>query len=149
MESERERIARELHRPARRRYQRRHVTVKAIDETWEIDLVEMQNHSKQNRNFRYLLTAIDIFSKFGFAAPLKDKTGTTVACALEKIFKDNGRRPLKIHSDRGREFYNTHFKQLMTKYNIHHYSTFSDIKVRRDNCTDLMMRIYRISVSFR
>lgn len=130
MNTEREQIASELHRPARRVYKRRHVIVKKLDETWEIDLVDMQQYSKQNKNFRYLLTAIDTFSKFGFGAPIKDKRGPTVSAALENIFEESGRKPEKVHSDRGGEFYNSHFKNLMTKHDIHHFSTFSDIKVR-------------------
>ena len=58
-----------------------------IDETFAADLVEMQKFSKVNKNYRYLLTCIDIFSKFAFVIPLKDKKGTTIKKALEKIFK--------------------------------------------------------------
>ena len=48
---------------------------------------EMQKFSKINKGYRYLLTCIDIFSKFAFVIPLKDKKGITIKNALQKIFK--------------------------------------------------------------
>jgi len=62
--------------------------VNRIDETWAADLVEMQEFSKFNRGVRYLLTVIDVFSKYGWMLPLKDKTGKSVADMFKQIFKN-------------------------------------------------------------
>ena len=87
-----EKLAEELHKPVRRKFQRRRVQVRGIDEIWAADLVDMQAFSKFNRGFKYLLAVIDIFSKFGWLIPLKDKTGKLVATALKKYLK-NGNQP--------------------------------------------------------
>ena len=57
-----------------------------------------------NKSYRYLLTCIDIFSKFAFVNPLKDKKGIIIKNALEKIFKK--RKPQFLWTDNGKEFYN-------------------------------------------
>jgi len=62
--------------------------VNRIDKTWAADLVEMQEFSKFNRGVRYLLTVIDVFSKYGWMLPLKDKTGKSVADMFKQIFKN-------------------------------------------------------------
>jgi len=68
----------------RRHFQRRRVYVKGIDDIWGADLVEMQEWSKLNKCFRYLLTVIDVLSKFALGIPLKDKTGQTTLDAFTK-----------------------------------------------------------------
>jgi len=72
------------------------VCVNGIDKIWAADLVEMQAVSKFNRGFRYLLTVIDVFSKYGWMLPLKDKAGRSVADAFKKIFKKSKRKPEKL-----------------------------------------------------
>lgn len=76
----------ELHTPARRNYQRRRVEVRGIDETWQADLVDMIAYAGQNKGYKYLLTVIDIFSKYAWAVPIKSKTGEDVTNAMESIF---------------------------------------------------------------
>ncbi len=120
----------ELHRQVRKKFKRRHVIMKGINDTWQIDLVEMIPYAKENRGYKYLLTVIDIFSKFAYALPLKTKTGIEVAAAMEKIFKESRKQPKNIHSDDGKEFFNKNFKGLMKKYKINHYSTFSGMKAQ-------------------
>ena len=71
----------------------------------------MQAFSKYNKGVKYLLTVVDIFSKYGRMIPLKNKTGTEVASALQKIFKE--RKPEKLWVDKGKEFYNKHVQQLV------------------------------------
>ena len=83
-----------------------------IDKTCTADLVEMQAFSKSNRGVRYLLTVIDVFSKYGWMLPLKDKTGKSVADAFKEIFKKSKRKPKKLWTDKGREFYDKHVMEL-------------------------------------
>ena len=74
----------------------------------------MQAFSKFNRGVKYLLAVIDIFSKYGWLVPLKDKTGKSVASALKSIFKE--RKPEKMWVDKGKEFYNKDVKDLVELY---------------------------------
>ena len=74
----------------------------------------MREFSKFNKGVKYLLAVIDIFSKYGWLIPLKDKTGETVASALKTIFKE--RKPEKIWVDKGKEFYNKNVKDLVELY---------------------------------
>ena len=71
---EHERLVDELHKPARRNYPRRKYDIRGLDETWQADLVEMQPYSRENKGYKYLLTVIDIFSKFAWAIPIQNKT---------------------------------------------------------------------------
>jgi len=86
--------------------------VNGIDQIWAADLVEMQVFSKFNRGVRYLLTVIDVYSKYGWMLPLKDKSGKSVADAFKEILKKSKRKPEKLWTDKGREFYNKHVKEL-------------------------------------
>ena len=81
-------LANELHKPIRRNFPTRRVQVSEIDEVWAADLAEMQTFSEWNNDIRYLLMVIDIFSKFGWIIPLKNKKGETVAKAFEQIFSE-------------------------------------------------------------
>ena len=76
----------------------------SIDEIGAADLIDMQAFSEDNNGIKYLLTAIDVFSKFVWIASLKRKTGQEVANAFSRILKE--RRPSKMWVDRGCEFYN-------------------------------------------
>lgn len=117
----------ELYRNARRNYQRRKVTMYGVNDTYQIDLVEMIPYAKQNKNYKYILTAIDIFSKYAWALPIKTKSSKDVADAMKKILH-SGNVPTNIQCDRGKEFYNSEFRRLMDQYNINLYSTYTIIK---------------------
>ena len=114
-------LSEELHKSKRKNYPRRKIVVNHIDEIFAADLVEMQKFAKLNRGYRYLLTCIDIFSKFSWVIPLKDKKGITIKNALEKIF--NKRKPKFLWTDRGKEFYNKQVETLLNENNIKIYST--------------------------
>ena len=114
-------LSEELHKPKRKNYPRRKIIVNHIDEIFAADLVEMQKFAKLNKGYRYLLTCIDIFSKFSWVIPLKDKRGITIKNALEKIF--NKRKPKFLWTDRGKEFYNKQVETLLNENNIKIYST--------------------------
>ena len=107
-------LAEELHKPIKRKFKKRRVLVNGIDEIWAADLVDMQAFSKFNRGVKYLLSVIDILSKYGWLVPLKDKTGKSVASALKTIFKE--RKPEKMWVDKGKEFYNKDVKELVELY---------------------------------
>ena len=88
-------LAEELHKPAVRHFRKRRVLVHGIDEIWGADLVDMQTFAKDNDGVKYLLCVIDVFSKYGWIVPIKDKSGKSVAEAFKKIYND-GRKPAKL-----------------------------------------------------
>ena len=108
---EHERLVEELHKPARCSYTRRSFDVRGLNETWQADLVEMIPYACDNKGYRYLLTIIDIFSKYAWAVPVKRKTGKDVSEAMKSVLL-KGRVPNNLHTDRGKEFYNTDFQKL-------------------------------------
>jgi hypothetical protein len=83
-----------LHKQTRRRFTRRHVVVYGIDHQWQADLVDLATLSSYNKGFRYLLTYIDVLSRYTSVVPLKDKAGKTLKDAFRVIFK-SGRRPIR------------------------------------------------------
>lgn len=68
-------IVNEIHRNARKNFLRRSYQMRGIDDTFQADLVEMIPHSKLNKGFKYILMVVDVFSKFAWTVPLKNKTG--------------------------------------------------------------------------
>ena len=91
-------------------YKKRTVYLGFKDNTWGADLADMQLISKFNKGFRFLLCVIDIFSKYAWVVPLKDKKGISIVNAFQKILKESDRKPNKIWVDKGSEFYNNSFK---------------------------------------
>ena len=87
----------------------------------------MQSLSKYNRGIRYLLCAIDLFSKYAWVVPLKDKRGISVVNAFEKIIS-KGHKPNKIWVDQGGQFYNNFFKRFLKNNNIEMHSTYNEEK---------------------
>lgn len=122
--SSKKQVVKELFQNARKNFTRRKTEMVGINDTYQIDLVEMIPYAKQNRNFKYILTVIDIFSKYAWAIPIKSKTGKVVTHAMKSIL-DSGNIPKNIHSDMGKEFYNKEFQALLNNHEINLYSTFS------------------------
>ena len=119
-------LAEELHRPIRKHFTKRYVFVRNVDDIFGADLIDMQALSKQNKGYKYILMVEDIFSKYGWAVPLKTKTGIAVRDALKQIFKQHV--PKKLWTDAGWEFYNTEVKTLLKKHDITLYSTENEEK---------------------
>ena len=124
----REQVVKELHRPARRKFNRRRFIQYGLDDTFATDLAQLDQYSKENRGFKYILVVIDCFSKYLWTRAVKSKSAQDVAKIMEDILKSSERIPKKLVSDNGKEYYNTQFTNLMKKYGIHHYSTFSPLK---------------------
>ena len=107
----------ELHRQARKNFLRRPTIMRGIDDTLQADLVEMIPYAKQNNGMKYILTVINIFSKKGYARPVKDKSGPVVTKAMESILKSMGHPIHNLHVDNGKEFYNKPMKNLLARKN--------------------------------
>ena len=125
-------IAQELHRSKRRKYYRRDVIIRDFKDMFQCDLIEMIPYAQQNQGYRYILAVIDSFSKYAWTRPLRRKNGDEVGEAMNDILEsDDGvhlKPPRLLCSDHGKEFYNSKFQAVMTKFNIKHYSVYSDKK---------------------
>ena len=91
---------------------------------WGVDLADMQLLSKFNKGIRFLLCVIDIFCKYAFVVPLKDKKEASIVNAFQSILYKSGRKPNKIWVDQGSEFYNHNFKIWLANNDISKYSTY-------------------------
>ena len=88
----------------------------------------MQSLSKKIKGIKYILCAIDLFSKYAFVIPLKDKKGISIINALNKIIKQSNRKPNKIWVDQGSEFYNNVSKKWLLSNDIIMYSIYNEGK---------------------
>ena len=119
-------LADELHKPIRRKFQKRMVFAKTVDDIWSADLIEMIPLAKYNKGYKYLLMVIDVFSKYGWIVPLKTKTGKAVTEGFKKVFSD--RVPSRLWVDKGKEFYNKTLQSLLDKEKVIMYSTENEEK---------------------
>ena len=117
-----EQLAEELHQPIIRKFKKRKVYSAYKSYVWTAGLADMQLISKFNKGVRFLLCAINIFSKYAWVVPLKDKKGVSVVNAFKEIVKDpNNRKPHEIWVDKGSEFYNSSFKKWLQDNDIEMY----------------------------
>ena len=90
-----------LQKRVRRNFQRNRVIVRAIDTQWDTDLMSVGNISKYNKGFQYVLVIIDVFSRFLFTHPLKNKKAKSVIEAMKYIFRKWKRKPKQFRFDKG------------------------------------------------
>lgn len=123
-------VIKELHRPARKNFSRRRTIIKGLDDLWQMDLGQLDKLATSNEGFKYILVVIDCFSKFVWARAVRRKTGEEVTRAFLDILQHNdGRIPINLQSDQGKEFFNHQFQELVIrKHHINHYNTYSDKK---------------------
>ena len=88
----------------------------------------MQLISKFNKGFRFLLCAIDIFSKYAWVVLLKDKKGVSIVNAFQSILNKSNRKPNKMWVDKGGEFYNNSFKKWLQDNDIVMYLAHNERK---------------------
>lgn len=110
-----------LHKPIQRKFKREGTRVTDIDEQWQLDLADVSPLKKENDGNTFLLCAIDVLSKYAWVVPLKQKTGKEMIRGLKEIIKLDGRQPVRIQSDQGKEFTNKEF--LGAFKHIHFFTT--------------------------
>ena len=120
-------MANELHKPIIRKFKNKNIYPAFRDNIWGVDLADMQSLSKYYKGNKYLLPAIDLFSIYVSAVPIKDKKGVSIVNAFQKIISE-GRKPNKIWVDQGSEFYNNSFIDFLKRNNIEMYSTYNEGK---------------------
>ena len=119
------------------------------DNIWGADLANMQLISKFNKGSRFLLCVIDVFSKYAWVVPLKDKIGASIVDAFQKILDDSTGKPSKIWVDKGSQFYNISFKKWLKDNDIEIYSIHTEGKpVVAERCVrTLKAKIYKYMTS--
>ena len=118
-------LADELHKPIINKFNKREVYSQFKDNIWGLDLADMQSLGRKNKGIKYLLCAIDLYSKYAFVIPLKDKKGISIVNAFDKIIKQSGKKTNRIWVDQGGEFYNNVFKKWLSHNDIIMYSTYN------------------------
>ena len=134
MEKQQQLLAKEVFSPQITKFKRQRIIPLYKDETWSANLIDKSSLSKYNNNYKFILTVIDIFTKYAWAIPLKNKSGLSITNGFKTILSE-GRKPEKLWVDRGSDFYNKTFKSLLKEYGtgkaasgIELYSTYSDLK---------------------
>ena len=123
-----EMLAEELRKPIIKNFKKRKLYSSFKDNIWGVDLADMQLISKYNKGIRYLLCAIDLFSRYAWVISLKNKKGESIVEGFKKILDYSNRKPNKIWVDHGSEFYNNKFKKFLKENDIEMYSTFNEGK---------------------
>ena len=136
--TDKEILAEELHHEYRKPSKLLKVKVFKKDDIWSADLIETVD-SKNNRiydpetksynNFKYILMVIDLYTRYAWAVPLKNKTGESTKEAFETLFENNPERiPNKLWVDHGNEFYNKIMDKFLKENEIEIYSTQNEGK---------------------
>ena len=127
-------LAKEVFSPQITKFRRERIIPLYTDETWSADLIDKSSLTKYNKNYKFILTVIDIFIKYAWAIPLKNKSGLSITNGFKTILSEGPqdgseiRKPEKLSVDRGSKFYNKTFKSLLKEYETKLYSTYSDLK---------------------
>ena len=113
-----------LHKPVRLTFRRRKTFTLGINDLYQADLVDISALSKYNDSNKYLLTCIDVFSKYAWVIPLKSKTGSDMVKAFSKILLYS--QPTHLQTDKGTEFLNKNFQLLLHENDIAFYTSEND-----------------------
>ena len=116
------------------KFRRERIIPSYKDETWSADLIDKSSLRKFNNNYKFILTVIDIFTKYAWAISIKIKTGLYITNGFKIVLDEEPQarfedtKPEKLWGDRGNEFHNKTFKYLLKEYETELYSTYSDLK---------------------
>ena len=121
-------LVEELRKPINRQFKKRKLNWPVIDNIWGTDLVDMQLINKVKKGFTFLLYVIDIYIKYVWDIPLKDKKGVTITNAFQKILDESNCKPNKTWVDKGSEFYKRSMKSFLQNNDREMYSTHDEGK---------------------
>jgi transposase InsO family protein len=135
-----------LHRRVRKRFARNKTYVARVDQQWQADLADMQQLAEKNNGYKYLLTCIDVLSKFAWVVPVKSKDAKHILAAWRTLLRRaRPRKPQRLQTDKGKEFFNQDVSGFLKEQGIHHFASQSDQKaavVERFNRT-IKSRIWK------
>ena len=134
MEKLQQLLAKEVFSPQITKFRRERIIPLYKDETCSAVLIDKSSLSHYNNNYKFILTVIDIFTKYAWAIPLRNKSCLSINNGFKIVLGEHqqggsdSRKPEKLWVDRGSEFSNKTFKSLLKEYETKLYSTYSDIK---------------------
>ena len=113
--------------PPKKNYETNKIVYNHIDEIWSIDLADMIDYKiSNNKGYRYIFFIIDNFTKYLWAIPLKTKNSQTITTEFSNILTESKPSPLKLESERGKEWYSSVFQNFLKVKNIQQYSRVTD-----------------------
>ena len=115
-----------LHKPVQHHFSRSKVVVGGIDVQWQADLADVSRLASKKYGIKYLLTSIDVFSKFAWVEPLTSKTGMSLVAAFKNIFRRSNRKPFVLQTDQGKEFVNATLQQFLKTQGIDYFTTYNE-----------------------
>ena len=116
-----------LHKEYKNKRQFQPIFASGIDKQWQADLMSIIDLAKHNDDNKYVLTCIDVFSRYGWAVPIKNKTSQEIIRAF-KIILNQGRKPEVLNTDQGKEFLNKEFQQYLKQNNIRFFECVNNTK---------------------
>ena len=100
------------------------MVVYAVDELWQLDLVDLSKLAGENDGHKLILSIINMLPKYDWLLPLKSKHANEIKGTLNKLFEQTRRRPAIAQTDKGKEFLNVYVQNFLKKYNIRFFTTF-------------------------
>lgn len=141
-----------IHKPSRIRYQRLRIVPTGLNSDWQADLAILNQISKYNDGYPYLLVCIDVLSRRIKVAPAKSKSTSHMIAAFDEIWKKAGTKPNRLTTDRGLEFESGAMKNYFHKHQIQKNVVYSDdlhaAMVERSNRT-IKSRLYKYFTQYR
>ena len=119
-------LSNELNKPVISKFERKKVIVNHIDEIHSCDLVDMTKYFRMNKDYKYIFTNIDIFSKYVYAFAIKSKKIQDIKPCFQKIFKE--RKPSYIWNDQESAFFSKEMLKFFEDNNVKIYYTYSNLK---------------------
>lgn len=140
-----------IHKPRRIYIPRNKTYVTTANEVFQADLIDLRSLRRHNKGHKYILTVIDVLSKYAWSFPLKNKTSKEVLTAFKKVIKE--RKPLRLNVDQGSEFLSKVFKDYLKEEDIQLYTSVGQIKcavIERFNRTlkDKMFKLFTKTKKF-
>ena len=123
-----EQLAEELHKPVIKKFKGKKFYARFKDYIWAVDLAEIELLSSKNKYVKYLLCVIDVFTKYAWVKPFKDKKGKTVLNVFIEIVNKSNHKPNKLWADKGKEFYNELMQEWLDNNDILIYSALNEGK---------------------
>lgn len=115
-----------MYRQSRKKFPRNKIIVQGPNQEWDIDLMDMTDFQPENDDNRYVLMVVDLFSRFAYTVPLKNKTADSVVKGLKTVFEKQ--KPVWIRSDKGGEFVNAKMKKMLKEEKVGHIVTQNEPK---------------------
>ena len=102
----------QLHKPVKWKYKMHKYSLRGVDIQHQADLIDMTAYSHENNGYKWLLTCLDCFSWYAWAAPVKSKMEKHVLVALKQVFAECQPSEL-FQTDHGKEFDNKHMSEYL------------------------------------